>query len=113
MRREGLSAREYTQSLLGPLLAASASSTPMAARSERYSAGDAARALATEPVSRHQRPLSPRLRRALTAAPPGPRRGPGERLVREVGEAALRLEPLEGAVELEGVGGLEPPPRLE
>lgn len=85
----------------------------MAARSERYSAGDAARALATEPVSRHQRPLSPRLRRALTAAPPGPRRGPGERLVREVGEAALRLEPLEGAVELEGVGDLEPPPRLE
>lgn len=27
--------------------------------------------------------------------------------------AALRLELLEGAVELEGVGGLEPPPRLE
>ena len=52
MRREGLSAREYTQSLLGPLLAASASSTPMAARSERYSAGDAARALATSALVR-------------------------------------------------------------
>ena len=95
MRREGLSAREYTQSFLGPLLAASASSTPMAARSERYSAGDAARALAASALVRMSatHDLSPR---ASAARSPrlrlAPRRGPGERLVREVGEAALRLE---------------------
>ena len=86
----------------------------MAARSERYSAGDAARALAASALVRMSatHDLSPR---ASAARSPrlSPRRGPGERLVREVGEAALRLEPLEGAVELEGVGDLEPPPRLE
>lgn len=88
----------------------------MAARSERYSAGDAARALAASALVRMSatHDLSPR---ASAARSPrlrlAPRRGPGERLVREVGEAALRLEPLEGAVELEGVGDLEPPPRLE
>ena len=75
--------------------------------------GEGPRHVGPRPDVGDPRPLSPRFRRALAAAPSGPRRWPGEGLVREVGEAALRLEPLEGAVELEGVGDLEPPPRLE
>lgn len=85
MRREGLLAREYTQSLLGPLLAASANSTPMAARSERYSAGDAAGALAASALVRMSatHDLSPRASAA---------RSPRLRLARAVGRARGSLE---------------------